>query len=135
MRILFVPLALVLAGCAETAAEAPTPCCAAYRPQPPSPPPPPPQPVASSPSYVSSLPASRVLVLQSTHTEGLTEVVGVVDVHAEMGGQEAALEALKRKAEQMGADAVVGVEFHHGHGEEEPTHLSGLAVRFLERRP
>jgi hypothetical protein len=30
----------------------------------------------------------------------------------------------------MGADAVVGVEFHHGEGDE-PTHLSGMAVRFV----
>jgi hypothetical protein len=33
----------------------------------------------------------------------------------------------------MGADAVVGVEFHPGEGEGEPTHLSGMAVRFVSR--
>jgi uncharacterized protein YbjQ (UPF0145 family) len=78
---------------------------------------------------------SRVLVLQSTHTDRLTEVVGVIDVHAEMGGQDAALALLQERAEAMGADAVLGVEFHHGHGENEPTHLSGLAVRFLPQLP
>jgi hypothetical protein len=35
----------------------------------------------------------------------------------------------------MGADAVVGVEFHHGEGEGQPTHLSGLAVRFIQKVP
>ncbi len=35
----------------------------------------------------------------------------------------------------MGADAVVGVEFEHGEGQGEPTHLSGLAVRFLPGVP
>jgi uncharacterized protein YbjQ (UPF0145 family) len=58
--------------------------------------------------------------------------VGVIDVHAEMGGHDAALAMLKLRASQLGADAVLGVEFHHGHGEEEPTHLSGLAVRFID---
>jgi hypothetical protein len=31
----------------------------------------------------------------------------------------------------MGADAVIGVEFHHGEDEGRPTHLSGMAVRFV----
>jgi uncharacterized protein YbjQ (UPF0145 family) len=39
------------------------------------------------------------------------------------------------KAAQLGADAVVGVEFHHGEGEGEPTHPSGLAVKFLPAAP
>ena len=32
----------------------------------------------------------------------------------------------------MGADAVIGVEFHHGEEHGEPTHLSGLAVRYID---
>jgi uncharacterized protein YbjQ (UPF0145 family) len=75
--------------------------------------------------------SSRVLILQSTHLDRMSEVVGVVDVHEEMGRHEEALEELRRAASALGADAVVGVEFHHGEGEGEPTHLSGLAVRFL----
>lgn len=74
---------------------------------------------------------SHVMVLQSTHLDRPAEVVGVVDAHEEMGHHEAALDLLKRRAAQLGADAVVGVEFHHGESEGEPTHLSGLAVRFL----
>jgi hypothetical protein len=84
-----------------------------------------------APNPVALLPEPDVLVLQSSHIDRLTEVVGVIDVHAAMGGHDAALWLLKQRAVQLGADAVLGVEFHHGHGEEEPTHLSGLAVRFI----
>jgi hypothetical protein len=134
MKPVVALLAICLfAGCAETQSE----CCllrTAYSvPQPPPPPPPPePVPIVPEACCLETLPAARVLVLQSTHTDRLTEVVGVIDVHAEMGGHDAALQMLKERAAQLGADAVLGVEFHHGHGEDEPTHLSGLAVRFIQ---
>jgi hypothetical protein len=73
---------------------------------------------------------SHVLVLETTHLDHPAEVVGVVDVHEPVANVEQALEVLRRKAARLGADAVVGVEFHHGEGEDEPTHLSGLAVRY-----
>jgi uncharacterized protein YbjQ (UPF0145 family) len=75
--------------------------------------------------------ASNVVVLQTTKLDRYAEVVGVVDVHEPMGDEQAALQRLREKAAEMGADAVVGVEFHHGEGEGEPTHLSGMAVRFI----
>ena len=78
---------------------------------------------------------ARVLVLQSTHVDRPAEVVGVVDAHLAVGSQDAALAELRKRAAAMGADAVVGVEFHHGEGPGEPTHLSGLAVRFLQVVP
>jgi hypothetical protein len=78
---------------------------------------------------------ARVLVLQGKHLDRPAVVVGVVDAHEEMGKHEAALWSLKAKAAQLGADAVVGVEFHHGEGEGEPTHLSGLAVQFVRAVP
>jgi uncharacterized protein YbjQ (UPF0145 family) len=78
---------------------------------------------------------SRVLVLQTKHLDRPAQVVGVVDAHEEMGKHDAALQTLRVKAAQLGADAVVGVEFHHGESEGEPTHLSGLAVRFLPAVP
>ena len=78
---------------------------------------------------------SRVLVLQSTHLDRPAEVVGVVDAHLPMGSHESALDFLRKRAASMGADAVVGVEFHHGEGEGQPTHLSGLAVRFTKKVP
>jgi hypothetical protein len=77
----------------------------------------------------------RIIVLQTAHLERPAEVLGVIDAHEEMGKHEAALWALKTKAAAMGADAVVGVEFHHGEGEGEPTHLSGLAVKFVRTTP
>jgi hypothetical protein len=91
----------------------------------------------SAPEVASSAQgdASRVLVLQSTHLDRPAEVVGVIDAHVPMGSHEAALDVLRKRAAAMGADAVVGVEFHHGEGEGQPTHLSGLAVRFLESAP
>lgn len=78
---------------------------------------------------------SKVLVLQGTHLDRPAEVVGVVDAHLKVGDQDAALAVLRRRAADMGADAVVGVEFHHGEGPGEPIHLSGLAVRFLSTLP
>ncbi|MEP7124065.1 MAG: heavy metal-binding domain-containing protein [Byssovorax sp.] len=78
--------------------------------------------------------ASRVLILQSTHLDRPAEVVGIVDVHEETGHHDAALDELRQKAATMGADAVVGVEFHHSEGGA-PTHLSGLAVRFVSSAP
>ncbi len=89
------------------------------------------------PSYTqqSGRDASGVLVLQGTHLDRPAEVVGVVDAHLKVGDQEQALAALRRRAADMGADAVVGVEFHHGEGAGEPIHLSGLAVKFLKTLP
>jgi hypothetical protein len=79
--------------------------------------------------------AARILVLQTKVLDRPAEVVGVVDAHEAMGHHDAALLTLRRRAAAIGADAVVGVEFHHGEGEGEPTHLSGLAVRFLSNVP
>lgn len=78
---------------------------------------------------------STILVLQGKHLDRPAQVVGVVDAHEAMGNQDAALWTLKKKAAALGADAVVGVEFNHGEGAGEPTHLSGLAVRFLRAVP
>jgi hypothetical protein len=86
-------------------------------------------------SSLPSAPVDRVLILQSTHLDRPAEVVGIVDVHEEMGHHDAALAELRRKAAALGADAVVGVEFHHSESNGEPTHLSGLAVRFISASP
>ncbi len=91
--------------------------------------------ISSQPKLVNGRDPSRILVLEGKHLPRQAEVVGVVDAHEAMGKQDAALWLLKQKAAAMGADAIVGVEFHHGEGEGEPTHLSGLAVRFLQAVP
>ena len=85
--------------------------------------------VSFSPEQISA--ASNVLILQTTQLNRPAEVIGVVDAHAEMGGENAALGVLRARAAAMGANAVVGVAFHHGEGHGEPTHLSGMAVRFV----
>jgi hypothetical protein len=132
MRTLVASLALLLApGCAETE------CCLAHHEEvhaaPPPPPAPPPE-CCGDEDTAMALVEPRVLILQTSHLDRASEVVGVVDVHEQMGHHAAALADMRRQAAAIGADAVVGVEFHHGHGEDEPTHLSGLAVRFVELR-
>ena len=73
--------------------------------------------------------AAKVQVIQNDHLTCPSEVMGLVDIHEPVQTQQQALEVLKRKAAKLGADAVIGVEFHHGEPGEEPTHLSGMAVR------
>jgi uncharacterized protein YbjQ (UPF0145 family) len=58
-----------------------------------------------------------------------SEALGLVDVHSHMHETDQALDVLKRRAAVLGAEAVVGVDFHHGEGGHEKTHLSGMAVR------
>jgi uncharacterized protein YbjQ (UPF0145 family) len=73
--------------------------------------------------------ASRIRVIQNDELECPSEVLGLVDIHQPVKSEDEALDVLKRKAAKLRADAVVGVEFHHGEPGEEPTHLSGMAVR------
>jgi hypothetical protein len=75
--------------------------------------------------------ASRVLILETTDLPRPAEVVMPLDVHEPVGDERTAMRILREHAASIGADAVVGVEFHHGHGGG-PIHLSGLAVRFIE---
>ncbi len=77
----------------------------------------------------------RVLLLQGRKLDRPAEVVGVVDAHEPSGREDAAFQRLQQSAAALGADAVVGIDFHHGEGPGEPLHLSGLAVRFLDRSP
>jgi uncharacterized protein YbjQ (UPF0145 family) len=89
--------------------------------------------------------AKSMVVLQAQDAGRPTEVIGVIDVHEPTGEHDAALQTLRERAALIGADAVLGVEFHHegdGSGDKKDkdieTHLSGLAVRFrpvLQDRP
>jgi uncharacterized protein YbjQ (UPF0145 family) len=83
--------------------------------------------IVSDPAVIAS--AAKVQVIQNDHLGCASEVLGLVDIHEPVDSVDRALEILKRKAAKMGAEAVIGVEFHHGEPGEEPTHLSGLAVR------
>jgi uncharacterized protein YbjQ (UPF0145 family) len=62
------------------------------------------------------------------------EAMGIVDAHEKPGHHEEALQELREAAAAVGAEAVVGVEFHHGEGHGEVSHLSGLAVRYRKLR-
>ena len=74
--------------------------------------------------------AAKVKVLQSSEGLGCaSEVLGIVDVHEPVKTVDQALHELRLDAARLDAEAVVGVEFHHGEPGEEPTHLSGQAVR------
>lgn len=91
-------------------------------------------PVAVSPGESGGSNPSRIRVLPSKRPDRPAEVVGVVDAHVPMGDHDRALAVLREKAAALGADAVIGVDFAHGEGHGgQPVHLSGLAIRYLER--
>ena len=72
-----------------------------------------------------------VIVLVDKRVARPTEVIGVLDFHSDATNENKGFEELRGRAAAMGADAVIGAEFEHGEGAE-PSHLSGVAVRFLE---
>ena len=57
-------------------------------------------------------------------------VVGVIDVHTSAENPDKGFDVLRVVAAQLGADAVIGAEFEHGEGNE-PSHLSGMAIRYI----
>ncbi len=73
--------------------------------------------------------AASVRVLQNETLQCESEVLGPIDVHKKMESTPEALGKLKLRAAALGAEAITNVEFEHGEGGKEPTHLSGLAVR------
>jgi hypothetical protein len=85
-------------------------------------------------AYVSPEAAARVQLIESESTGREMEAMGVVDAHEKPGHHEEALQELREAAAAVGAEAVVGVEFHHGEGHGEVSHLSGMAVRYRKLR-
>lgn len=85
-----------------------------------------PDPRLQDPKVIAA--ASKVQVLPGS-LACKSEVLGLVDVHEAMKSTADGLDLLRRRAAVLGADAVVGVEFEHGEGGAEKTHLSGTAVR------
>jgi uncharacterized protein YbjQ (UPF0145 family) len=83
---------------------------------------------------VSPEEAARVQVIESESTGREMEAMGVVDAHERPGHHEEALQELREAAAAIGGEAVVGVEFHHGEGHGEVSHLSGMAVRYRNLR-
>ena len=117
MKMLIVAMsAFALAGCAETLEGAGAVNRGPER----------------SARHVPTEREKRILVLESENAGQPTEVLGVVDVHEPVASHDEALDELREHAAELGADAVLGVEFHHGEAGPAPTHLSGLAVRFRD---
>ena len=52
-------------------------------------------------------------------------------VHVPMTQQEEGLAELRREARALHADLLLGVEFHHGHGGDQPLEVDATAVRFV----
>lgn len=90
--------------------------------------------VPSAPAIDTRSEAAQIPVLPAKRPDRPAEVVGVVDAHLPVADHERGLAVLRQKAAALGADAVIGVDFAHGEGHAgEPTHLSGLAIRYLDR--
>jgi hypothetical protein len=75
--------------------------------------------------------ARQVQVLVDKRVPRPTEVIGVFDLHSQADSEDKGFDELRARAAAIGADAVIGAEFEHGDGNE-PSHLSGMAVRFLD---
>ncbi len=75
--------------------------------------------------------ARTVQVFADKRVPRPTEVVGVLDFHSAATSEDKGFDELRARAAALGADAVIGAEFEHGEGNE-PSHLSGMAVRFLD---
>jgi len=95
----------------------------------------PPPVVSTPPDPRPAVDPSHVLVIESARLERPGEVICVVDVADATGTRDSGLALLKQRAAEMGADAVVSVEFHRGASEGQPAHVSGLAGRFLKAAP
>ncbi len=73
--------------------------------------------------------AARIVLLDRPDPGRSSEVVGIVDVTNSVDDVRSGVWMLRRRAAELGADAVVGVELHHG-SRRGPLRLSGLAIRF-----
>ena len=84
-----------------------------------------------APPPVMSPRAHAVQVLVDKRVPRPTEVLAVFDFHSAADSEDKGFDELRVRAAAIGADAVIGAEFEHGEGNE-PSHLSGMAVRFLD---
>jgi uncharacterized protein YbjQ (UPF0145 family) len=75
--------------------------------------------------------AAAITVLEGKTSPKRGVVVGIIDVHTDATRSEEAFDELRRRAAALGADVVIAADFHHGEGSE-PSHVSGMAIRFRE---
>ena len=85
----------------------------------------------AAPAPAPTAAARSVQVLVDRRIDRPTEVVGVLDFHSDAQDENKGFDELRARAAALGADAVIGAEFEHGDGDG-PSHLSGMAVRFLD---
>lgn len=83
------------------------------------------------PAPITYAPAPRpILVLVDKRIDDPTEVLAILDFHSNAADQDKGFDELRARAYAVGADAVLSAEFEHG-ADGQPSHLSGIAVRFL----
>jgi uncharacterized protein YbjQ (UPF0145 family) len=87
-------------------------------------------------SPVDRAPGGGVLVTNQQTCPGdhHCDILEIVDLHTDATSEDKGFDELRTRAAAMGADAVVGAEFEHGEGKE-PSHLSGMIVRYGEPVP
>lgn len=107
MRISSVALSLALVGCGS----APVP--------------------VSSPAANSGILVTAEEACPKGHD---CSILDVVDIHTSATSEDKGFDELRARAAQEGGNAVVGAEFEHGEGNE-PSHLSGMIVRFSRPVP
>ncbi len=75
--------------------------------------------------------AKRILVTPETNCPNREncDILEVLDIHTRATSQDKGFDQLRARAVAIGGDAVIGAEFEHGDGNE-PSHLSGMIVRF-----
>lgn len=83
----------------------------------------------------SATPSAEILVTTET-LDRSTTLVGLLDFHAPADTEDKGFAALRDKAAELGADAVMNAEFEHGE-DGGPSHLSGMAVKYTppDERP
>ena len=80
------------------------------------------------PTDAATMIAAQRLTVTPSSLSCPTEIIGIVDVHANGTSEDHALAELRIRAVQLGAEALTNVEFRHGdHGDK--LHLSATAVR------
>lgn len=80
------------------------------------------------PTDAATMVAAQRLTVTPSSLSCPTEIIGIVDVHANTGSEERALGELRVRAVQLGAEALTNVEFRHGEHRDK-LHLSATAVR------
>lgn len=73
-----------------------------------------------------------VVVLVDKRIDRPSEALGILDFHSDAADEDKGFDELRMRAYEMGADAVLAAEFEHG-ADGWASHLSGIAVRFLDR--